>query len=182
MLRFLGIALLCLAALAPIRVEAEAPTVVVKRGDVLVTIARREGVSVAQLKRWNGLDSDFIRIGQELKVGPAKPTDRSSVPARTPNTRTATDDGIDWTPPFDHAPEPTAARARRPDAIAARDPSTAVATRGAAPRSSKKTRGRTYRVQKGDTLGNIALRHETTIEELLEINPGLDPNRPPKLR
>ncbi|MGB5703181.1 MAG: LysM peptidoglycan-binding domain-containing protein, partial [Polyangiales bacterium] len=68
MLRILGIALLCLAALAPTRVQAEARTVVVKHGDALSTIAARHGVTVAQIKEWNGLRGDMIRIGQKLVV------------------------------------------------------------------------------------------------------------------
>ncbi len=41
---------------------------VVKRGESLSVIARRNGTSVAQLKRMNGLKSDKIRIGQKLRV------------------------------------------------------------------------------------------------------------------
>ena len=70
MLRIVGIALLCLAALAPTRVDANAPTVVVKRGDALSTIARQHGITVSQLKEWNGIPGDTIRIGQKLVVGP----------------------------------------------------------------------------------------------------------------
>ena len=68
MLRGFGIALLCVAALAPIRVEADARVVVVRQGDVLGTIAKREGVRVTDLKTWNRLDSDMIRVGQKLVI------------------------------------------------------------------------------------------------------------------
>ena len=40
----------------------------VKRGDALAIIARKSGVPVSQLKRFNGLEKDIIRIGQILKV------------------------------------------------------------------------------------------------------------------
>ena len=40
----------------------------VKSGDVLGKIARRYGVSVAQIKKWNGLKSNTIRIGQKLII------------------------------------------------------------------------------------------------------------------
>lgn len=39
------------------------------RGDTLSKIARREGVTVAQLKAWNHLRSDRIDVGQVLVVG-----------------------------------------------------------------------------------------------------------------
>ena len=40
----------------------------VKQGDVLGRIARRYGVSVSQIKKWNGLKSDNIRAGRTLKI------------------------------------------------------------------------------------------------------------------
>jgi LysM repeat protein len=36
-------------------------------------------------------------------------------------------------------------------------------------------RGKFYRVQAGDTLESIASDHGTTVEALLELNPGIDP-------
>lgn len=41
----------------------------VKSGDTLSAIGSRNGVSVAQLKKWNGLSSDLILIGQKLNIG-----------------------------------------------------------------------------------------------------------------
>lgn len=35
----------------------------------------------------------------------------------------------------------------------------------------------TYRVKNGDTLGGIAKQHETTMNELVKLNPGLNPSR-----
>lgn len=45
-------------------------THVVARGETLATIARRYGVSTADLQRWNGIrDASHIEVGQKLKVG-----------------------------------------------------------------------------------------------------------------
>ncbi|MFW2388362.1 MAG: penicillin-insensitive murein endopeptidase [Polyangiales bacterium] len=166
MLRTLGIALLCLAAFASSRVEADAPTVIVARGDALSSIAKRAGVSVDELKRWNRLEGDMIRVGQRLVVS-------------TPANPTSVDEGIDWTPPFDYgasAEKPPAAAGSR---IAARDPSSAVAARldkkTTVPKKPK--RGRTYRVKAGDTLTGIALRHDTTVKEILAANPSIKADR-----
>ncbi len=40
----------------------------IRRGDTLSTIARRFGVSVNELRRWNQIDSDNIVIGQSLTI------------------------------------------------------------------------------------------------------------------
>ncbi len=47
---------------------ANATTYTVKSGDVLGKIAERHGCTVAQLKAWNNLSSNNIRVGQKLIV------------------------------------------------------------------------------------------------------------------
>jgi LysM repeat protein len=48
--------------------SSAAPTHHVERGDTLGSIALTHGISVAALKRANQLDSDVIRIGQQLQI------------------------------------------------------------------------------------------------------------------
>ena len=67
---------------------------------------------------------------------------------------TGGDDPADATPP---APPPAAATATGP----------ATTT---VPRAQR----RFYRIRSGDTLEQIAARFDTTVEELLRINPGID--------
>ena len=62
----------------------------VRSGDYLGKIAERYGVGVSQIKRWNGLRSNNLRIGQRLTIYPRKPvtravaaTSKSSTQART---------------------------------------------------------------------------------------------------
>jgi len=45
----------------------------VKSGDYLGKIAERYGVGVSQIKRWNGMRSNNLRIGQRLTIYPRKP-------------------------------------------------------------------------------------------------------------
>ena len=44
----------------------------VKSGETLGHIAYKYGVGVSDIKRWNGLSSDMIRIGQRLVVYPRR--------------------------------------------------------------------------------------------------------------
>ncbi len=51
----------------------------VQRGEVLGTIAEKYGVSVSSIRRWNGLRSNTIRLGQSLTIHPRKmPTSASN--------------------------------------------------------------------------------------------------------
>lgn len=42
----------------------------VRSGDVLGSIATRHGVTVSQIKSWNNLNSNLIRVGQNLAIAP----------------------------------------------------------------------------------------------------------------
>ncbi|AEH00866.1 lytic transglycosylase domain-containing protein [Lacinutrix sp. 5H-3-7-4] len=46
----------------------------VKQGDYLGKIARKFGVRVSQIKRWNGLRSNNLKIGQRLTIFPRNPS------------------------------------------------------------------------------------------------------------
>jgi membrane-bound lytic murein transglycosylase D len=59
----------------------------VRSGDYLGKIAERYGVSVSQIKRWNGLRSNMLRVGQRLTIYPRKPV--TTDPASSANTSVA---------------------------------------------------------------------------------------------
>ncbi|WP_045475280.1 LysM peptidoglycan-binding domain-containing protein [Winogradskyella sp. PG-2] len=55
----------------------------VRNGDYLGKIARKYGVRVSQIKRWNGLRSNNLKIGQRLTIYPRNPsTSTSSKPVK----------------------------------------------------------------------------------------------------
>ena len=59
----------------------------VRSGDYLGRIARKYGVRVSQLKQWNGLRSNNIRVGQRLTIYPRNPVSASKNPIKsTPKT------------------------------------------------------------------------------------------------
>ena len=73
---------------------ANGGTYMVRRGDSLSRIAQSFGVSVVQLKRWNGLRDDLIRPGDRLVIGaapkPAAATETASAIAQRRSTTGAT--------------------------------------------------------------------------------------------
>ncbi len=74
----------------------------VRAGDTLAKIARRCGVSVTSLKRWNGLRSDVIRVGQVLTTRGAAASAPPAVVA-TPGPAVGS---TGWSaPPVSAAPE-----------------------------------------------------------------------------
>ncbi len=54
----------------------------VKSGDYLGKIANRYKVSVSSIKRWNGLKSNDLRVGQRLTIYPRRPATTASAPAK----------------------------------------------------------------------------------------------------
>ncbi|GMN10044.1 hypothetical protein MTsPCn9_15410 [Croceitalea sp. MTPC9] len=64
----------------------------VRSGDYLGKIAERYGVGVGQIKRWNGLRSNNLRIGQRLTIYPRKPviTKTTAVAKSKPSSKPAT--------------------------------------------------------------------------------------------
>src|SRR5699024_3304666 len=82
-------------ATVPVSVEKPTPTTpapsansvyTVKSGDSLWRISQTQGVTVAQIKAWNNLKSDFIAPGQVLKVATTSTQPKPS-PTPTPGVK-----------------------------------------------------------------------------------------------
>ena len=67
----------------------------VRSGDYLGKIAERYGVGVSQIKRWNGLRSNNLRVGQRLTIFSRKPVTQSRAVAATSSKKTNTTSTID---------------------------------------------------------------------------------------
>jgi membrane-bound lytic murein transglycosylase D len=60
----------------------------VKSGDYLGKIARIYGVRVSQIKQWNGMRSNNLRIGQRLTIYPRNPSSNASGVLKSTTTKT----------------------------------------------------------------------------------------------
>jgi len=151
-------------------------TYVIRRGDNLSTIADKYNVSVADLKRWNGLRSTRINAGQRLKI-------QKTVIVETPVKKQEEAIAVKDTKVKDTIKAPVTEAV----ADAKTSPETEVDTDAeindeaktavAAKEPVKKAREYTYEeqrlyvVQKGDSLFSIAKKHPgVTVENLKRWN------------
>ncbi|NMB37760.1 MAG: LysM peptidoglycan-binding domain-containing protein [Bacteroidales bacterium] len=75
--------------------EGSMITHTVRSGETLGGIARRYRTTVSNIKRWNNLRSDMIRVGQKLRIGGSAASTRSSSSTKSSGstTKTTTKDG-----------------------------------------------------------------------------------------
>jgi len=140
---------------------------VVRRGQTLSEIAALYGVTVAQLKAWNGLRSERIRAGQKLRIYLSTPV---AVLHRVRRGETAhaiaqrygvsVEDLRRWNPSSFRRGRLLAGTTLR---IYLSSPAPLDGTTAQSP-------GRTYIVQPGDTLFSIARRFGVSVEELRKHN------------
>lgn len=148
--------------------DAEKPSVyVVKRGDILGTIAREYGTTTQALMEANGIRArDRIYIGRKLKIPSGAPVQAPAKPSvhvvqRGDNLESiARESGT------------TIAALMRANKIRSRDriyigQKLKIPSGTTVDAPSKPT---VYVVQRGDSLGSIAVRHGTTIKTLMEVN------------
>ncbi len=172
----------------------------IRSGDTLGTIARRHGISVAQLKAWNGLRSNQIRAGAQLVVGEgAKPSaaaaESSNATSRsvTPSVASGDDSGkyrirrgdnlatiaTRFGVTVDDLKKWNKLRSTRIGAgeyLIVRPRSQTVASAASATRAASsspppvKGSGQKYRIQRGDNLAGIAQRFGVDVDDLKQWN------------
>lgn len=146
-------------------------TYVIKRGDNLGAIANKNGVSVAELKRWNNLRGNTIMAGQRLKIQKATvinvPVKEEAIAVKDskPDTKPSINGkiAVEDTDVADNKTEEcedTAVEAK----------STAIAAASKRSRAAYQEAS-LYIVQKGDSLFSIAKKHPgVTVENLKKWN------------
>ncbi len=154
----------------------------VKKKETLYAISQKYGMSVAELKQLNNLNSNTIYIGQELVVSDALPTDTRSVryTSRGDNDFTSSiilDDS--WYSYDDRDPQLRNERDMMAGETFYYDDSNEQGTRGRLTttdmdgRSRNTTRvekKRWYQVKRGDDLFSISDTYEVDIDQLREWN------------
>lgn len=119
----------------------------VRSGEKLSTIARKYGVTVADIKSWNYIGKKGIRPGKKLIVYVKQEV----------NTPTASPKSVD-------APKDPQTN------LAAKTDSVKAETRKVADNSAPKTTTKIHKVQRGETLYGISKKYGISVQKLIEIN------------
>lgn len=133
----------------------------VRRGETLAAIATKYGVTVRQIKKWNGLKSSKVRRGTSLRIHvkefvPAPPKTEDVSPAIADTTIVSSPDTI--------------AAAAPADSIQIEEPSPKEETIAPKPTPKPKAKTTTHKVGKGETLYAISRKYNVTVKQIKDAN------------
>lgn len=153
----------------------------VRTGETLDRIARDYGVTVADLKAWNGLRTNTIRSGQRLEVY-ERPSERASIVPTRPATRPSANSTASSRTHIVRRGETLFEIARRygTDVNALkrsnglRSNDLAVGQVLLLPTATGADRGRMHVVRRGETYWSIAKQYGVSVQDLERSNPRSD--------
>jgi len=129
---------------------AAVKTHVVKSGESITTIARRYGITVADIKKWNRLSSNKLKRGQRIKVSAPYKEKVDKVTAQS-NASTKEKSETAGEVKEEMSPAPTPEKKTTPTPKPAKNYSI-------------------YKVRRGDSLWKIAASHGMTLDEIRKLN------------
>jgi LysM repeat protein len=124
----------------------------VKKGETLKGVSSKYGVTSSDIKKWNKLKSSTLKVGQNLKVK-VKVKKTITIPKVTEPADTTSTTTPKVTPP---APDP------KP-----------TPPKPAAPKEEYVY----YTVKSGDSLSGIASKNRVSVDSIVKLNKGLNPNK-----
>jgi membrane-bound lytic murein transglycosylase D len=127
-------------------------THVVRSGESISAVARKYGVTVNEIKKWNNLRSAKLKRGQRLKVSPpySSQVNQTTVSASGEN-------------------KPSEATSQNSEQVAEVKP--ALETTSQSEQKENKVAGvSTYKVKPGDSLWKVAVSHGMTLAEIRKLN------------
>ncbi len=187
--RLTGLAIVVGLFLGPAALEGSAraePVIhVVERGDTLIGLAQRYDVTTDELRRWNSLDGEVVRLGHPLVVGeqPEPELEPSSTETRLYVVEEADTLGciavrfgvtIEQLQAWNEGLDPDHIEVGQRITILGGDDAAGEIEGSDRPALRRR---RVHVVRPGDTVWQIAERYRMTVEEIRELNPGLDPDQ-----
>ncbi len=131
-------------------------TYTVRAGDNLSTIARKHGVTVAQLQRWNKLRSTVIYPGQKIKIYSSRHGEAADPVSKASHSNSSQ--------------QPADAPAQASGAATSGNRPSDSGTSSDPWEANQRTSFIFYKVRYGDTLWGIARRYGTTVEHIRMLN------------
>ena len=166
-LALIGVMGLAIGVSWPSTAQADRTVYVVESGDALSRLARRFNVTVAQIRDWNDLETDVIRVGQELVIYPGRGGSGASATYVVANGDTISSiaqrydctvsDIVSWNRGLD------------PDRIRVGQELT---IRG----NGRAQRRIVYEIGPGDFIARVARRYDVSVSDIERWNRGLDPD------
>ncbi len=147
----------------------------VKKGDTLANIARRNGVSVAELKKWNALKGDrSLQAGQRLSLHAAAKAQSGAKASSTPNLTIPAKASASTPNKPQKAPVALAKGPEKKGNVA--PVQVKIAGKQAVQPDKKKTTPAWYVVQQGDSMWTIARKFSVSVQDIRQWN-NLSSNR-----
>ena len=174
------------AAAPSVQASASQPTstYTVVKGDTLSAIARRNNISLTDLRQWNSLSGDLIFPGQQLKVAGGASTQpaaqpQAAAPSSTSDYVIQSGDTLSKIAKQFGTTVSTLQQlnglssdriyAGQSLKVSGSAPTPTVAA-APAPAPTVQAKSSTYTVQSGDTLSKIARQFSTSVDTLMQLN------------
>lgn len=152
----------------------------VKRGETLTQVANKYGVTTGQIKDWNGLRSNKLTRGKNLKIVTRElvASKTESAPATTTQPEACAPEAPADSVPFiqNGTPEPQIEANEEAEEEDPDEDEVEEVVEEAKPAPKPAPAYVTYRVRKGDTLYKIAREHDTTVDKIMQANNLTDNN------
>ena len=161
-------------------------TYVIQKGDKLSTIAKRSGLTVAEIKTANNLKSDSLVVGKKLTIpkkgeaaAPAAKKEASAKAAKPASTaKAAADAALPAAAPMVDAAAPAAAAATGAVSTAVAPAAKAPAVPAGAAPVAKAASAPVYEhvLYPGETLDDVARQYGSSQQEIMKLNNITDPS------
>jgi LysM repeat protein len=145
----------------------------VKKGETLKSIASKYGVSSSDVKKWNKMSSSTVKIGQSLKI---KVRVKKTITVPAPK-----DEKVEGGQAENKMSEEEAKKKAEEEA----KKKAADEAKRKADEEAKKKQQQTdakveyvyHTVKSGETLSKIANTHKVSVDSIVKLNKGLNPNK-----
>ncbi|MCD7971835.1 MAG: LysM peptidoglycan-binding domain-containing protein [Candidatus Azobacteroides sp.] len=140
----------------------------VKKGETMARVANRYGVTVAEVKKWNKLKSNTLKVGQRLKIYTPVSDSSHNVAQNTNSTSSQGGNTDTENKSIAELALNSSPGGQNSNTEASSSATTAPASKSTA--SATKAATKSYRVKKGDTLSGISKKMGVSVDKIKRAN------------